>query len=157
MLALAESPRYIDITVKEDYLTTHVRSFESPLRTNTSIFFSRNRDEISSKATELLLKLKRISNFSPNWDSYGAEKPSETAISKATSFILKNRQGELPLYFLAPSPNGEILIELKYDSVSVEVFFMPDGSMEYVQFKNDEVVEQGLLDYHGQKLFEIFD
>ncbi len=157
MQALAESPRHISVKAKEDYLTTHVRSFKSPLRANTSIFFSRNRDDISSKAKELLLKLKRISNFSSNWDSYGAEKPSETAISKATSFILKNRQGELPLYFLAPSPNGEILIELKCGLVSVEVFFMPDGSVEYVQFKNDEVVNQGLLDYQDQKLFEIFD
>ena len=59
-----------------------------------------------------------------NWDSYNANQPSGAAIVKANSFIthiLSPRK--LEVFYTAPTPDGNILIELKNESCNLEFIF----------------------------------
>ncbi len=83
-------------------------------------------------------KLKSFRNLRCDWDGYGAEKPAQQSIDKAVKFAEQLGDWEQPIYFVAPGPNGEVLVELKNNDRTIEVFFQPDGQHEYVMFEREK-------------------
>jgi hypothetical protein len=45
---------------------------------------------------------------------------------------------DLPLYFIAPGPNGEIVVEFKSGQNMAEIFFNEDGTEEMLLYKGKE-------------------
>jgi hypothetical protein len=103
----------------------------------------------SFKALELLTRVVKYFKLPQNWDGNGAVPPTHETILKAMSFIQQSDINQLPLHFVAPGPNGEIVVEFKKENLSAEVFFDPDlAETEYVIYDggNQEVFEHGSLD-----------
>lgn len=107
----------------------------------TSVALKEGESAASEYATAIK-KLKSFRNIGSNWDGYGAEKPSQKGIDKAIKFVEHLGEWEQPVYFVAPGPNGEILVELKNGNRTIEVFFQPDGQREYVMFEGEKAVEE---------------
>lgn len=93
----------------------------------------------------MLQKLNDIQHLPQNWDSYQADAPSAEAVANVRSFINDNRFHDLPFYFLAPSVNGEIMIEFKNGKRAAELYFLPDGTNEFFLFEDDEDVLESNL------------
>ena len=106
----------------------------------------------SSKAKEFLKKLYNYKNLPANWDNDGAIPPGEDLIDKVASFIQTLDEFDLPLYFIAPGPNGEIAIEYRYSDKSAEVFFNEDGSEEMILYTGSSQILSDLLNI--QKLIQ---
>lgn len=105
-----------------------------------------NRDELSDDAREMLSKIRSFSSLNSSWDSYGAEPPSTVAVGNAFSFVRAIDRKREPVYFTAPGPNGEILVELKRGNRSVEITFEPDGTSTYAKFLGDDCVEENTFE-----------
>lgn len=102
--------------------------------------------DLSEEAREVLSKIKTFSQLRENWDSYGAEPPSKAALQNALSFVKTLDRQRLPVFFTAPGPNGEVLVELKTNHKSVEITFEPDESASYAKFEGVTCVEEDALD-----------
>lgn len=124
--------------------TINVIESSFSLRQNSSIFLSK-KSSFPDIISEMILKLNRLMMLSKNWDSYNADAPSELAIANALSFLVNNYYLDLPFYFLAPGVNGEVMIEFKAGNLAAELFFLPDGTDEFVLFDDDEVKYEGNL------------
>ncbi len=105
----------------------------------------------------LMDKLNNMRSFADNWDSYGAEPPSELAINSAIDFLRTNASFSLPYFFAAPGINGEVLIEFKEKSREAELFFNPDGSTELFLYENDECKLEDTIEAGFTKLIEFFN
>lgn len=59
-----------------------------------------------------------------DWDSYGAVRPADAAIVKANAFIAQvlSPRG-LEVFYTTPTPDGDILVELKNDGCNLEAIF----------------------------------
>lgn len=118
----------------------------------TSTVIKKNELKLSSNAIKTISKIKSFSELTYNWDSYEAEQPSEVSIQESILFVKKLNKYSIPVYFVAPNPNGSILVELKNGLKSIEFFFFDDKRIEYALFKDDECEEDELLalpeDFH---------
>lgn len=111
--------------------------------------------EENKKAIERLKSFKKLES---NWNSYGAEKPSIRSIDQAIRFIKHLDEWLQPVYFTAPGPNGEILVELKHADKSIEVFFNPEANNEYALFHSDELDKEGSFDLKDiNQLLDLLD
>ena len=102
-------------------------------------------ETLSEVARETLGKIKTFYNLRENWDSYGAEPPSKAALQNAFSFVKSVDKQRLPIFFTAPGPNGEVLVELKQGDKSIEVTFEADGTSSYAKFEGVECVDENNL------------
>lgn len=103
---------------------------------------------LSGKAKEFLKKISTYKNLQENWDSNGAIPPSHELILKASTFIQVVDELNIPLYFIAPGPNGEIVIEYKNGDNTAEIFFNEDGSQEMILYSGKEQHYANGLDMH---------
>lgn len=88
----------------------------------------------TNRAVAVVAKLQSFRELKENWDSYGAAKPSEGAISSAIRLVHSLDRAGYPVYFTAPGPNGEIVVELKQGERSLEVYFDAEGNSEFCLF-----------------------
>ncbi len=102
-------------------------------------------ETLSDVGQEILAKLKTLTNLQQNWDSYGAEPPSKIALQNALSFVKALDKRRLPIFFTAPGPNGEILVELKRGAKSIEITLDNKGGSSYAKFEGVECLEEGTL------------
>jgi hypothetical protein len=114
------------------------------LRPASSIVLAPWRD-LSDEAREVLSRIKTFAQLQENWDSYGAEPPSKIALQNALSFVKTLDKQRLPVFFTAPGPDGEVLVELKNNDKSVEVTFGDDGTASYAKFEGVVSIEEGVL------------
>jgi len=114
---------------------------------NSSILL-RQANELTDEAREVLSKIKSFSRLRENWDSYGAAPPSKVALQNAFSFVKQLARLQVPVFFTAPGPSGEILVELQEGNKSIEVTFETDGIGTYAKFIGIDCVEEGSLDDH---------
>lgn len=140
-------------------IATMIEGMESVLD-NLIIFKSTTFEVPAQQALivyDLMEKLNSMRFFDKNWDSYGAEPPSEVAISSAIDFLRSNVFYSLPFYFTAPGVNGEVMIELKDRNHAAELFFNPDGSNELFLFENDECKLEDTIEKGFEELIEFFN
>lgn len=88
------------------------------------------RPPLSSNAKKYISRITSFKELKKNWDSYNANPPGEKAIMNAIRFIKMMDELNIPVYFTAPGPDGEVLVEIKMDQNTVEVYFDSDGSNE---------------------------
>lgn len=90
---------------------------------------------LSPKAIEVILRLLSFESLNENWDGNDATPPSNELIWLAINTIVSTSIGNLPLYFTAPGPNGEILIEFKLGNRTAEIYFEDNDFAELVLYK----------------------
>jgi hypothetical protein len=103
-----------------------------------------------------LLQFKRLGN---NWDRYGALAPDEKTIDTAIDFLTKKVHDlNLPIYFVAPGVNGEVMLEFKgSEGKAAELYFNPDNGTELLLFQLDECVFEGTLENGLLKLIDFIN
>ncbi|MCB9287419.1 MAG: hypothetical protein H6560_08890 [Lewinellaceae bacterium] len=101
---------------------------------------------LSPDALKAISKVKTFLHLTSNWDSYNAAPPSPNAVEQAISFIKQLDRFGIPVYFTAPGPNGEIVVELKNEEKSAEIYFYPDEPADYVLFIGEECEEEHKLE-----------
>ncbi len=106
---------------------------------------------------ELISKLQKLATLEDGWDSYNAQAPSKVAINNAIVFLISNAQTNLPFFLAAPGVNGDVLVEIKKDNRSAEIYFNPDHTDELFLYKNDECVKESNLKDGFSLLFDFFD
>ncbi|MBK8502172.1 MAG: hypothetical protein IPL46_08170 [Saprospiraceae bacterium] len=74
--------------------------------------------------------IKSFETLSPNWDSYDAEAPSFASISKAISFLLLELPFKVEPFFVAPTSDGDILIEFKQGNCTLELLLVNSKKKE---------------------------
>lgn len=99
--------------------------------------------ELSAKAKGMLHKLYNFHQLKTNWDSNGALVPRENVIKTAANFLTHLDEYDLPIYFTAPGPNGEVVLEYKNDENTAEVFFENDNFSEMLLYKGKVQVYAG--------------
>ncbi len=98
-------------------------------------------------------KLRSFLQLSQNWDSYQAFAPSEIAVQNSIDFVIRLANLQLKPFYIAPSPNGDILVELKHNNVSLEFFFGEDGTNQIIGLVNDEEIFQKEFECNERILF----
>tara|TARA_R110002074_G_C12350355_1_gene649573 strand:- start:427 stop:894 length:468 start_codon:yes stop_codon:yes gene_type:complete len=98
------------------YFNTSSFSNKSFVNTKIVNFIS----ESNKRAIETLKSYAALDN---NWDGYEALKPSNISIKKAISFILTLQEYNIDVYFVAPTPDGDILVETKSFDANLEFEF----------------------------------
>lgn len=101
-------------------------------------------DKPSLETRKTIIKIQEFIKLKVNWDSYGAIPPAMLAIKNAKDFLLKTETKNLPVYFVAPGRNGEVLIELNGEqNKTAELYFNADGSIEMLLFESDDCIFEG--------------
>ena len=91
--------------------------------TNNEIYTNVKRIEINKANSKAIATIQSFSNLNENWDSYGAEVPTNYSIIRAINFVTWLSQKQIDVYFTIPLPDGGILIELKENNASLEIEF----------------------------------
>jgi hypothetical protein len=81
---------------------------------------------ISENNLNQIRTMRSFLSLKENWDTYNAEKPAQEAIKKAISFSLWLSLRDVEIFFTAPTPDGDILIEVKDDNSNIEFVFSKD-------------------------------
>lgn len=133
-----------------DAETVSVTNFSvwSKVSLPASSILLRQANELTDDIREILSKIKSFSQLGENWDSYGAAPPSKIALQNAFSFVKQIARLQITVFFTAPGPNGEILVELQEGNKSIEVTFESDGTTLYARFIGVDCAEEGRLDDH---------
>ena len=108
--------------------------------------------ELSNPTKQFITKLHSFKSLEQNWDSYGAQPPSNNSVEAAISFVKKADKNDLPLYFVAPGPNGELVIEFRKGNKEASAFINPDGSTELVLNEGNNYVLEGTLEENYKDL-----
>jgi hypothetical protein len=103
----------------------------------TSTSISRPTDKLSDQALFEITKLISFLQLPENWDSYNAAKPSKTAVANAIDFTIRLAQRQQSPFYIAPSPNGDVLVELKDNNVTLEFIFGEDGTNRIIGLVDD--------------------
>ena len=157
MIALQEAPLYRKRCASSSiYLSEEFETEQQEWNTSIVINIYSHTPPLSNAAMKAASKILGFRNFADNWDSYGAEKPSENAIVNALSFIRVIDAHGIPVYFTAPGPNGEIVVELRKGNYEAEVYFNADNSNEILIYEGDTCISEGMLDHLLPQILELF-
>ena len=115
-------------------------------RTNILVAESPVIHALSDVAKQAVSKINKFSSLQANWDGYGAVVPTKNVIDAAINFIRETDKRGLAAFFVAPGPNGEILVEFQNGDRSVEMYFYVDSLADYAFFDDDELVEEQNFD-----------
>jgi hypothetical protein len=63
-----------------------------------------------------------------NWNTYGAEAPSENAIRNSIDFLVRLGKKQRIPSLIIPTPKGGVLVELQEGEVRLEFYFLPDNT-----------------------------
>ena len=94
----------------------------------------------SEQAQTILQKILKFKYLANGWDGDDAVAPAEEIILQAYNFASMADDFDLPFYFTAPGPNGEIVVEFKTDNKTAEVYFNEDDSSEMMLYTGKEQV-----------------
>lgn len=132
------------------------KSYIGSIPSKTSVVLAYpEKESFSLETTKAIQKLKSYKKLDYNWDSYGAARPSIKAIEQAIRFVKALDEWLQPVFFTAPGPNGEILVELKNGIKSIEIFFKDDNLNEFVLFVNEDEEDEG--EFTSEKITQLLD
>ena len=107
-----------------------MRRLGRPRSSLTVMFTSELYEGLNQRQLRLLDEFKLLQ---PNWDGDDAAAPHKRALQQAEHVVqLLDRTGQ-KVFHVAPGPNGEIMVDIRKDSKSVEILFYPDHAF-YVFF-----------------------
>src|SRR3990172_12711505 len=111
MIALQETPLYRKrCACSSIYFSEEFETEQQEWNPSIVIDTYSHTPPLSNAAMKAASKISGFRNFADNWDSYGAEKPSENAIANALSFIRIIDAHGIPVYFTAPRPNAALVV-----------------------------------------------
>lgn len=113
--------------------------------------------KLSDSAREMVAKLKGFLILKDNWDTYGAMPISNETVDNAITFVKKADKNLLPLFFTAPGPNGELVIELRRGNREAAVYFNSEGKNELLFSENNKIVFEGILDNNYKTLLQFIN
>lgn len=118
------------------------------INTDASMLLQKEVESLSLDARLMINKIQSFGSLDNDWDGYGAVRPGVLAINAAISavntFDLLNQK----VYFTAPGPSGDILLELKKGDKSIE-FYYNGEVIEYASFHGDECESESTLRADG--------
>ncbi|MGA2408514.1 MAG: hypothetical protein ABSF81_17450 [Bacteroidales bacterium] len=120
--------------------------------TSSNFLVYSSRMVLPDNSRNFIGRILSFKDLPENWDGYGAAKANKNAVSNAIDFIHKIAVYDNPIYFVAPGPNGEILIELKNEERSVEIYFSDDESDEVILIGNGKTVFEGSVSKDFNKI-----
>lgn len=109
-------------------------------------FYGGTFSPLSDVTVQFIGKLLSFKSLESNWDTYGAIPPSTENIYRAIEFLYKADKNLLPIYFVAPGPNGELVAEFRRGDKEAAVYFNIDGSTELILSEASHIVLEGTLD-----------
>ena len=71
--------------------------------------------------TNFIEQINSYSKLSKDWNGYSAEIPTDVTIATAVDVVRQLMQYNITPYFIAPDPNGGIMIELENGTKSMEI------------------------------------
>ncbi|MFH0991179.1 MAG: hypothetical protein V1799_14310 [bacterium] len=98
--------------------------------------------ELSDKAIETISKLKSFLKLEENWNSYGGIPPHKGVVDCATSLVASLDRKGFEVFFTAPGPDGEILVELMNGNRTVEITFDNEGRSTSAMFEGNKCLEE---------------
>lgn len=124
--------------------------------TNTTVvgmtFYGGTFSPLSDTAKQFISKLLSLRSLETNWDTYGAVPPSKENIYRAIELVYKADKNLLPLYFVAPGPNGEVVVEFRHGNREAAAYFNTDGSTELILNEGNHFVLEGTLEENYKNL-----
>lgn len=129
-------------TTREYSIEDQFYLFDNYVDYGTSTSVSMPNDKLNDQILFEINKLKSFLQLPQNWDSYQALPPSKMAVDSSIDFVIRLAKRQLAPFYIAPSPNGDILVELKQEEVSLEFFFGEDGTNYIVGLVNNEEMFQ---------------
>ncbi len=125
--------------------TTNTDSLiENSLDLNTSAVYSK-KITISENNRKQIFILKSFLNLQSNWDSYNATKPSSIALIKALTFVQRLSERGLDVFFVAPTADGDIIVEIKNEAANLEFIFSEDVDDKVVASCEDVYNSEAVL------------
>ena len=121
------------------------------------MFYNTTFSPLSDSAKQFITKLQSFKSLELNWDSNGALPPSKENVDLAISFIAKTDKNLLPLYFVAPGPNGELIIELRKGNKEASVYINPDGGTELILNEGSNFVLEGTVEENYRDLLNFIN
>gem|GEM_PF-2126649 len=112
---------------------------------------------VSAKAATFISKLNSYKELGANWDSYGALPPEVDVIEQAIELIKKADRNSLPLYFVAPGPNGEVVVEFKKGEKEAAIYFTAGDSTELILHRGNENILEGTVEKNYSELLEFIN
>ncbi len=104
--------------------------------------YTPNKD-IASKI-RIINQLNDFALLEENWDSYGAIRISEIVIEKAISIVKNLYLNNIFVYYTAPSPSGDILLELKNKNKTLEIEISHEGETTYTSLQEGDEIKTGI-------------
>lgn len=86
-------------------------------------------------------RIRSIGELHANWNGYHADRPSQRTVKLAIDFVLKT--SDLPLYFVSPGVNGEVIVEFKRNNKEAEVHLNSDGTIDLLLIEAEETIFDG--------------
>ena len=117
-------------------------TLDSPFNFNSSQFDFPSLTPANKKAINILYGYRDLTE---NWDSYGAAIPSDVAIRKAIRYVQKLNESNIDVYFVVPSPNGEVLVEIKIGNINLEMEFSDSHSDTICLIENGSIIAENDL------------
>ena len=114
-------------------------------------------DTLSDTAKQFIAKLQSFKSLESNWDSYGAQPPSMKSIHQAISIVNKADKNLLPLYFTAPGPNGELIIEFRNGKKEGAIYINSDGSTELILSEGGNFILEGTVENNYKDLLHFIN
>lgn len=130
-------------------MNTSVNNIYSELYYNTCSIDAPNTNfsynNISESNQNAINLIKSYSSLQLNWDTYNAVPPSKQAIQKAITFILWLSEYNIDVFFVAPTPNGEILVEIKEGNANVEIEFSSNSEDSICASQKGDFIAEDIL------------
>ncbi len=121
-------------------------SFNIPDEKPASASFYQSSVELSNNNTGHVYSILAYSSLLENWDSYGAQKPNGAAIVKAINFICSELSiKKQNVFFTAPTPDGDVLVELKNGNCNLEFIFSGETADKVIASCNGDFSAEGVL------------
>jgi hypothetical protein len=118
--------------------------FDYIFRTVVSTTLSEER-VLSEDAIIAIGKMRSYLRLGENWDSYGGVPPQKTVVDRAISLVISLDRRGYPIFFTAPGPNGEILVELKVGEKTIETTFNNESEDSFAFFQRNQCVREDLF------------
>jgi hypothetical protein len=121
---------------------TTVQEIPKGNRPVASIVFPTDVNFLPNLNEREILLLQEYKLLKNNWDGDDAKAPGEFPI-KIAEFLIKSLQSAgQKVFHVAPGPNGEILVDLRNNSKSIELLFY-EAKSKFVLFSDKEEPQQG--------------
>lgn len=99
----------------------------------------------SEENIQAINTIRSYSHLKNNWDSYNGSRTSQIAIRKAISFILWLSEYNLDVFYVAPSPDGDVMVEVKKGNANLEFEFTEDNSDNVCATENGDYIQSAIL------------